>query len=245
MESYCGNCGAPIQENYKVCGNCGTPVAQAPQMPQAAYNPYQQPADMQQKKPANNKIIVIAAAAVVAVIAIIAIIAGVAGSGYKKPVKALAQSFEDADFDMLVDCVEKEKVDDFGNKKEMELFFDIIYDYIEDECGKGYEVKVEYNDKEKLNKDDIEEFVEDMEDEENIEYDEDDMTKLYVVDVTFTAEGDDGDVVILDGDIYVAKYDGEWIIVELDMNFECEDDVSEYAEKNASKYASRYYELYY
>lgn len=244
MESYCGNCGAPIQENYKVCGNCGTPVAQASQMPQAAYNPYQQPADMQQKKPANNKIIVIAAAAVVAVIAIIAIIAGVAGSGYKKPVKALAQSFEDADFDMLVDCVADEFVETI-DEDELEFIYKVVYDYLEDECGKGYKVTVDYNDKKKLDKDDIEDFVDNMEDAYFIEYDEDEMTELYELDITMTAEGDDGSVELLDGEISVAKYEDEWVIVEMNLELDCEDDLVDYVEENMDKYAEEYFDLYY
>lgn len=238
MERHCGNCGAVIYNGYAVCGNCGAPADMQPATP----------VPVQQKKGfdlnlGNNKNIIIiaaAAAAAVALIVIIAVVIGVTGNGYKKPIKTMAQSFEEADFDMFVDCIAEEKIDDYGNMDELEFIFEVIYDYLEDECDKGYKVKIKYNDKEKLNKDDIEDFVEDMEDEAGIKYDEDDLSKLYLVDVTLTAEGDDGDVEILDGDVYVAKYDGEWLIVEMDMDFECLEDVEKYLEKNAEDYYDFY-----
>ncbi len=249
MENYCGSCGAPVQENFKVCGNCGTPVAQAPQAPeapQAAYVPYQQPVEMQNNKPENNKKIITLGAAALAVIVIIAIIAGIAGGGYKKPIKNMAKSFEEADFDMFIECFAEEKLDDFGgDETQLEFYVGVIYDYLEDECGEGYKVKVEYNDKEKLDKDDIEEFIEDLEEDEGIEYDEDEIANLYIVDVTLTAEGDDNDVVILEGELYVSKYDGEWVVVNMDMEFECEDGMEEYFEENADKYYDDLMGLYY
>lgn len=75
-----------------------------------------------------------------------------------------------------------------------------------------------------------------MEDEEGLEYDADDMKNLYEVEVTMAAEGDDGEVDIFDGEVFVAKYDGEWIIVNMDLDFECEDDLDQFIEENIEDY---------
>ena len=202
------------------------------------YNTPTAPAAPEQA-PANNKnkLIIIAGVAVVAIIAIIAIIAGVAGSGYKKPIKNMAQAIEEADTDMFFESFAEEKLDQFDDGEEMlDFYFKVLFDFIEDECGEGYKVKVEYGDKAKASKDEIEDFVDEMEDEEGLEYDADDMKNLYEVEVTMAAEGDDGEVDIFDGEVFVAKYDGEWIIVNMDLDFECEDDLDQFIEENIEDY---------
>lgn len=106
-----------------------------------------------QQAPANNKnkLIIIAGVAVVAIIAIIAIIAGVAGSGYKKPIKNMAQAIEEADTDMFFESFAEEKLDQLDGGDEMlDFYFKVLFDFIEDECGEGYKVKVEYGDKAKM-----------------------------------------------------------------------------------------------
>lgn len=192
-----------------------------------------------QQAPANNKnkLIIIAGVAVVAIIAIIAIIAGVAGSGYKKPIKNMAQAIEEADADMFFESFAEEKLDQLDGGGDMkDFYFKVLFDYIEDECGEGYKVKVEYGDKSKASKDEIEDFVDEAEDEEGLEYDADDMKNLYEVEVTMAAEGDDGEVDIFDGEVFVAKYDGEWIIVNMDLDVECEDDLDQFIEENIEDY---------
>lgn len=246
MEKFCGNCGAVIYDGYKVCGNCGTPVeAQAVvPVPAPVSVPVQSNPGFELKNSGGKKnLIVIGGIAAVAIIVIIAIIAGVAGSGYKKPIKNMAKAIEEADFDMICESYCEDYYDEIlGGETEdyFELGMEVIFDYIEEECGEDYEVKVEFNDKEKYNKDDIEEFVEDTEEDYGIEFDADDIKKLYKLDVTLTAEGDDGDAEILDGDIYVAKIDGEWGIIWDDSEMTIQEDASEYAAENMDKYYDYY-----
>ena len=189
--------------------NYGAP--QAPQAPAASQTPKK--FDLSGD---NKKFIFIGAGALVAVIIIIAIIAGVAGNGFKKPVKAYAEGIQENDGKIVVEAYYEDYVD--GWEDSLEERIEIIADYLEDECGKGYKVKVEFKDKEKYNKDDIEDFVEDLEDDYGIEYDADDFSKLYEVDVEMVAEGDDDEIDVGDGTLYVAKIDGEWFIVWNDFD---------------------------
>ena len=199
-----------MNNNYNY--NYGAPQApQAPVAPQAPQAPKK--FDLSGD---NKKFIFIGAGALVAVIIIIAIIAGVAGNGFKKPVKAYAEGIQENDGKIDVEAYYEDYVD--GWEDSLEERIEIIADYLEDECGKGYKVKVEFKDKEKYNKDDIEDFVEDLEDDYGIEYDADDFSKLYEVDVEMVAEGDDDEIDVGDGTLYVAKIDGEWFIVWNDFD---------------------------
>ena len=162
-----------MNNNYNY--NYGAPQApQAPVAPQAPQAPKK--FDLSGD---NKKFIFIGAGALVAVIIIIAIIAGVAGNGFKKPVKAYAEGIQENDGKIVVEAYYEDYVD--GWEDSLEERIEIIADYLEDECGKGYKVKVEFKDKEKYNKDDIEDFVEDLEDDYGIEYDADDFSKFYEV----------------------------------------------------------------
>ena len=241
MANICKNCGAQLPENGGFCAACGTPAennaqpayAAQPQFPQQSYAVPQPVAE--EKKP-NKNIIIIGAVALVAIIAIVAVIAGVAGAGYKKPLKALAESYEVQDSDMYIEAYADDVLDlDADGKDAIDWYFDIIYDYLEDECGEGYKVSVTYNDKEKLDKDSIEDFVDELEEEDGVELDADDIAKLYVVDFTITAEGDE-EVVILDGEVHVGKYDGEWLILDMDADMECEEEVDRFLEEHAEDY---------
>ena len=49
--------------------------------------------------------------------------------------------------------------------------------------------------------------------EYSFEYDADDFGKLYEVDVEMTAEGEDGREEFEDSTFFVAKIDGEWLVV--------------------------------
>lgn len=185
-------------------------------VPTEQFNP--QPTD--DKK----KLIVMGGAAVVAIIVVIAIIAGIAGGAYKKPIKNLAKGFEEGDEDLIIaayssmfyDAVDEASGGYLDAEEMIEEEAKDEFDAIEEECGKDYKVTVEFGDKEKLKKDDIEDFVDEMEEDYGFEFDADEIKALYEVDVEINAEGDDGDYEVLDGTVYVAKVDGEWGIISVD-----------------------------
>lgn len=170
----------------------------------------------------NNKngLIKIGAIAV-AVIAIIAIIAGIAGGGYKSPIKDYAKSFEKDDAEYMIDSFSSMYYDAVdrasGGTARTGAFIESEHDFlmaaIESECGEDFKVEIEYGDKEKYSKDEIEDFVDDMEDDYGYEYDADEIKKLYEIEVEMVAEGDDGDFDIIDGTVFVAKVDGDWGIL--------------------------------
>lgn len=194
-----------MNNNYNY--NYGAP--QAPQAPAAPQAPKKFELNDQ-----NKKFLFIGAGALVAIIIIIAIIAGVSGSAFKKPIKAYAEGLEENDGKIVAEAYFEDYIDDFISDDDyIKERSEIIADYLEDECGKGYKVKIEYTDKEKYKRDDIEDFVEDLEDDYGLEYDADDFSKLYEVEVEMVAEGDDDEIDVGDGTLYVAKIDGEWFII--------------------------------
>ena len=245
MERHCGNCGAVVNEGYRVCGNCGSPVeAQAelvPAQPDAGYAPV---------KSGNNKNLIFIGAAVVAVIAIVAIIIGVSGNGYKKPIKAMAKAYEEGDFEDFIEYYNEDYIDwyedlyggDFEDSLDDDSV-DYLVGFIEEECGEGYKVKVEYKDKEKYKKDDIEDFVDEMEDEYGLEYKADDIKNLYELEVLMTAKGDE-ELELFEGEIYVGKIDGDWYILWEDMEMCEEDDFDKYLMEEMADELGSYYDYY-
>ena len=194
-----------MENNYNY--NYGAPQApQAPQYPAAPQAPKK--FDLSGD---NKKILFIGAGALAAIIIIIAVIAGISGNAFKKPIKSYAEGIAENDGKIVVEGYYEDYVEDWEDSLEERI--EIIADYLEDECGKGYKIKIEYKDKEKYKKDDIEDFVDDLEDDHSIEYDADDFSKLYEVEVEMVAEGDDDEIDVGDGTFFVAKVDGEWVIV--------------------------------
>ena len=173
---------------------------------------------------ADKKNLPIIGAAVVAIIVIIAIIAGVAGGGYKKPIKNMAKAYEEQEVDlmyeayspMMIDALDEMSGGFFDIEDFIEEEFDADCENLEEECGDDYKVKVEFKDKEKLSKDEIEDWCDDMEEDGAVEYDADDIKKLYRVEVKIYAEGDDGKETIQKGDFYVGKTEDGWGILYVD-----------------------------
>ena len=205
-----------------------------------------------EQAPANNKnkLIIIAGVAVVAIIAIIAIIAGVAGSGYKKPVKAMAKVYEEGNLEACIEYYNEDYIDwyedlyggDFEDSLDDDSV-DYLVGFIEEECGEGYKVKVEYKDTEKYKKDDIEDFVDEMEDEYGLEYKADDIKNLYELEVLMTAKGDE-ELELFEGEIYVGKIDGDWYILWEDMEMCEEDDFDKYLMEEMADELGSYYDYY-
>lgn len=214
MNTYCQNCGAVVGEGYSACPNCGAPVAN-----NAVVNNYNLPAPKAEvNTEKTTRFIVIGVAVLVAVIAVVAIITGIVANGYKKPIKQIAKAYETCDAEIMFDAMSP-MIDNFDSYEDgavvdsMEVFFEDEAEFLEDECGKGYKVNIKYGEAEKYTDDEIADFVEEMEEEYSFEYDADDFSKLYEVDVEMTAEGEDGKEEFEDSTYFVAKIDGEWLVV--------------------------------
>lgn len=214
MNTYCQNCGAVVGEGYSACPNCGAPVAN-----NAVVNNYNIPAPKAEvNTEKTTRFIVIGVAVLVAVIAVVAIITGIVANGYKKPIKQIAKAYEQCDFQLMHEAAEpfisqyedilgEEAVEELGDE------FEDDAELLEDECGKGYTVEVKFGEAEKYTDDEIADFVEELEEEHYLEYDADEISKLYEVDVEMTAEGEDGTEEVEDNTYYVAKIDGKWFVI--------------------------------
>lgn len=214
MNTYCQNCGAVVGEGYSACPNCGAPVSN-----NAVVNNYNIPAPKAEvNTEKTTRFIVIGVAVLVAVIAVVAIITGVVANGYKKPVKQIAKAYEQCDFQLMYEAAEpfisqyedilgEEAVEELGDE------FEDDAELLEDECGKGYKVDVEFGEAEKYTDDEIADFLEELEENYYLEYDADEISKLYEVDVEMTAEGEDGREEVEDNTYYIAKIDGKWLVI--------------------------------
>ncbi len=237
----CGNCGTPVGQSAANNAPAAAPATSFNSQPAAAPattfipQPTAAPATSFNPQPAaaNKPPIALIGAAAAAIILIIAIIAGVSGNGYKKPLKNMAKAFEDGDFDLFESAysdVYYEALDDILSDYDFDIdfskgiknIFEARVDYLEDECGKDYKVKVDFIEKEKYTGKEIDEFFDDYEDEEGIDYNDEEVKKLYEVEFVITAEGDDGDEDVLEGTAYIVKTDAGWGILSFEDAEWCE-----------------------
>lgn len=183
---------------------------------------------------------------IVAVIAVAAVVIAIVAdieNGYKKPVESMASAIEEADLEMFFGSIADERVIQLKGEDLLKLYFRALFDYIEYECGRDYNVSVEYGNKEKFSKDKIEEAVENCR-EKGVVYDAGKMKYLHKVGVTMTAQGDGGEVKVFDGEVFVAKYKGEWKIIDLGLEFECEEQLKDFIYENVDRYIEDFSEYY-
>ncbi len=167
MAKVCGNCGASISDSAVFCGSCGAPVETAAS-----------------KKGPNVKLIVIIAV-IVAVIAAAAVgiiyaVNNAGGSGGDKD-DDKADSYEDVarsyiealvaeDWDKAAKLfsevmMDYEDVDEKDVADSLEITFKSRMEYVEDRVGKKVKVrKIEFTDIDKYDKDDLEDFIDELDD---------------------------------------------------------------------------------
>ncbi|MFT3950515.1 MAG: zinc ribbon domain-containing protein [Oscillospiraceae bacterium] len=229
MSKFCTSCGAALSDDAGFCTSCGAKTAQAvaPQpapvvtptpVPAGATVAQGTPLDSFKKKvkeiwtgPNRNKIIGIAAIAVVAII-VLCILASLLGGGYKKPIDNLFKGMEKGDEDKFFSAFPKEAEDQFKSYSSIlgssSSFLDSITDELEDKYGDDIKISYKVKDKDKMDKDDLD----DLEDDYKDKYDEKvKITKGYELTLDVTIKGDD-DKDTDDMDITVLKIDGDWYV---------------------------------
>ena len=153
------------------------------------------------EKPKDTKVIVaFAAAAAVIVIAAIIILIAAAGGGYKKPVKDFVKAFNECDGKLLTDTIATEKMIKYLDKEadmdyddmcdEMEGMIDEILEEWEEDYGDDLRLSVKFEDKDELDKDDIEELEDYYKEQHNIKVK---IEKAYELECVMTLVGEDDD----------------------------------------------------
>ncbi len=230
MSKFCTSCGASLDDNATFCTACGAKLAAPAAAPAAndgstaASTPLDDLKDKSLKaindfknNPQRNTYIGIACVAVLAIILIIVVVNLISG-GYKGALKDYFGAIEDKDGEAYAEALFSDDMIDYildESGDDEDDFYDgykdkakNAYSSLKDEYGSGISISFDVTDKEKIDKDDLE----DLEDSLNELYDDNiNVSKGYEVELEIEVEGKDDDDTF-DATAVMIKADGDWII---------------------------------
>lgn len=185
--AFCKFCGKEIPEGNKCdCAESqSAAVAPAPGAGSAV-------SEANAQQPSNKAAIVLAAALVIILVIIIALVSSIAGGGYKEPVNQFEKALNKSDGERLAECMFTDDVleelddDDYDDlSKTLEWMIELA----EEEYGKNVKFSIKIEDKEKIDKKDLEDYEESY----NEQYDSDmKFSKGYELEGTIKVKGKDG-----------------------------------------------------
>jgi hypothetical protein len=150
----CTKCGSEQPDGTKFCGVCGAEITQGYQPPGQT-----SPAGKKGKLPI-GKIAGLAAAVVVLII----IISAISGGGYKKPIDLVFKSIQTGKASHMLKAMPKFIIDDRYSDRdeldELDELFEEVQEELRDEYGKNAKVSYKITDRDKLDKDDLEDISE-------------------------------------------------------------------------------------
>lgn len=213
--SFCGQCGAEITPNSTFCGKCGSKVESGNQ--QGAVS------DQGAPKGRNKTIgmIAVGAIAVIALFFLVNVIGAIGTPGHEKPLKHMIKAMNSGSYKQFVKAFPDYMVDKFDDTldylydDDMDKFMESFTDDLKDEYGKNYKITYKVTDKEKLDKDDIEEL------EDDIKYMYDKKVKIksaYVLETDLKIKGKKGSD-SNDTEIVVYKIGSKWYMDSSSMGF--------------------------
>lgn len=235
---FCSSCGAPQGQNVTPVPPDSSVTAEAPEtteipsysespvmvetkaepdlQPETTYPKPQLTSTVPVVKNDNTAKVGMVAVAVVAVIVIV-LIAKLFGGSYKTPIINMCEAIEDCDWKKFSSTLPKEEAseikeyfDFFGVDDGDEYMKDVLYDDLKDKYGKNIRISVDFKDKEKLDKDDIEDIEENFDDM----YDEKiNISKAYEVECEFTIKGKD-DKDTDETTMTVGKIGTKWYVID-------------------------------
>ena len=237
MSKFCTKCGASIEDNSSFCTSCGAKFDAAPAASTASadsndsiLDKFKANANVEtikglQSNPNFKKYVGIGVVAI-AVIIIICILVSVLSGGYMKPIENYFEGIEKKDAETFMEAYheyqlkyEKKNYCD-GSADELEDGYKsavkTFYNSLKEEYGSDLKISVSVEDKEKIDKDDLkdyEEFLQENWDKKSLE-----VTKGYEVEVEVTIKGDD-DKDSDTSDFVVLKIDGDWCICEFSLDY--------------------------
>lgn len=203
MSKFCMQCGAQIDDNAEICSSCGAP--QTVQSPQTS-----ETAAVAEKNSKKSKVPAIAITAVVIVILLL-ILKALFGGSYKEPIKNMCKALETGKGKYIYKCMPKSLMDEeFEDMKKSEIIDEFdemaegVQELLENQYGDDLKISFKIKDKEKIDKDDIE----DLEDDLDIK-----ISKGYEVKVKLNIKGDD-DKDTTTTNIEVYKVKGDWCVLD-------------------------------
>lgn len=222
MSKFCTSCGSQIPDGASNCPGCGVSVipvasnpAPTPVAPVTAT--YQQPmANPTVSNPAapnpksKSTMIGVISVAVIAILVIVLLVNIFGGGGYKKAISTMVDGMEKADWDKYSSVLLKEERKTMESWTDGDDIMDMMMESFEDDYGKNIKISYKIKDKEKLDKDDIE----DLEDEYDDTYGKKiDIEKAYTLEVEMTIKGKDDKDTDTD-DMTVVEVDSDWYVLQ-------------------------------
>lgn len=211
MSKFCENCGSELKDTDKVCPNCGA-AAVVKTTKKDVKVEKNTATNAESNVPNNNntkKFVLIGGIALAAVLVIIVLIA-LLGGGYKKPLKNYFSGIEKTKAETYLKAYPefmREDMEDTYDDERLESMLEIF----EEEYGDKIKISYKILDKEKINKEDLEDVKDDLEDE----YDDEDIkvTDGYTVAVKITVKGsDDKEASYSSFEVY--KINGKWCMID-------------------------------
>ncbi|MCM1228062.1 MAG: zinc ribbon domain-containing protein [Clostridium sp.] len=209
MSKYCMQCGAQIDDdNAAVCPSCGANQDSAPTANGVDPVIVENPTDGSKKMFP----VLIAAAAVVLVVFIL-ILKALFGGSYKDPIDNFCKAMETGKGKYLYKSMPEFMIEDeYDDMKKSEIIDELdevgedLLDSLEDEYGDDIKVSYKIKSKEKIDKDDLKDMEDDIEDYYDAKVN---VQKGYEVKLRLKIKGDDDD----DSEkvtFNVYKIDGKW-----------------------------------
>lgn len=224
MSKLCEYCGAELNGTEKVCPKCGAPTAvkeaeknNASTVTETVDNSvnYEQTAQVNNTKKGGVAIKIIIALIIVAIIAGVTIlVVNIFGNSYKKPIDYFCEALEKGDskkFLKIYPDIMVEDMDD-DDKENMEETLESAKESFEDKYGEKIKVSFKETKKKKMDKDELKEGQETLEDE----YKKGKKTKVtagYTITGNLTIKGKDDSETFEDLEIVIAKVGGKWCMM--------------------------------
>lgn len=210
MAKFCGNCGAPLDDNAKVCGQCGTPVDDGTKVPSVKI------VDPEKKKK-GKRIFKLAVALIVVVIVAVAAINVVSKfTGYNGLLRKVMAAYEGYDIDTLVSL--SSDIYYYGEEDYVEYYFENIVgtslDSFESAVGHSYQLSYEVNETYTMSERKEKETLEEIE-TAYPDFDADMIEKIVVSNLTVTAKQGDKSVE-KELNITMSKEDGTWKLLYIE-----------------------------
>lgn len=210
MAKFCGNCGAPMDDNAKVCGQCGTPMEG-----NAKTSPVKI-VDLEKRK--KNKKIFKLTVALVLMVAVAATAINVASkfTGYNGLLRKVMTAYEGYDIDTLVSL--SSDVYYYGEEDYVEGYFQnsvgTTLDAFESSVGHSYTLSYEINEVYTLSDRKLNEIFNNIEATYS-DFDTNMIEKVVVANLTVTAR-QDTKTSSLDLNVVMSKEDGNWKLLYLE-----------------------------
>ncbi len=207
MSKFCMQCGKEIEDDANICSFCGAFQEGAVSAEGAATV----------NKSSNKAVGILIAAVAVVLVVLIVLFNLLFGGGYKKPVDNMMKAIETGKGKYLYKSMPEFLIEyEYEDEKKSEIYdeldesLEFITGMLEGEYGDDIKISYKVKDKEKIDKDDLE----DLEDSIKDKYDEKvKVSKGYELKIKLKIKGDD------DKDenttkIKVYKIDGDWCLMD-------------------------------